>query len=216
MSTWGNLLADIRVDLKDTGTSQRWSDASLYLWAKDGIRDYSLHFPLTKDRTLINKVNNAYDCPTDFIYAIDVESPLDRFLERREGRPGTTYKTQSPVSMYYVSGGDLHFNGDPTESVYLTYAAYHGVPASASDTTYTLTIPVVDEELIRLFVKAKAIEQLRASQSNLDRFKLGSGERTDNPLEPESKNVWYEYQDRIAARYQGGNVRLYLSGRRGK
>ncbi len=50
MTTWAQLLADIRIDLKDTGTTPRWSDAALYLYAKDAIRDYSSYFPLRVTR----------------------------------------------------------------------------------------------------------------------------------------------------------------------
>ena len=46
MSTWGALLADLRTDLKDTGATPKWSDDTIYLFAKDAIRAYSVDLPL--------------------------------------------------------------------------------------------------------------------------------------------------------------------------
>ena len=47
--TWSELLADIRADLQDTGTTPRWSDKTLYVYAKDAMRDYSIWFPQRDD-----------------------------------------------------------------------------------------------------------------------------------------------------------------------
>ncbi len=50
---WGEFLSDVRNDLRDTAVSPRWSDDLLYLYAKDGIRGYSLWFPKRVDRVVI-------------------------------------------------------------------------------------------------------------------------------------------------------------------
>ena len=76
MTTWANLLADIRVDLKDTGTTNRWTDAALLLWAKDAIRDYSQYFPRYMSRVALTLSTNKYALPSDFLGAINVECPL--------------------------------------------------------------------------------------------------------------------------------------------
>ena len=68
-------------------------------------------------------------------------------------------------------------------------------------------------ELIRLYVKASCYEQMRSKQANLDRFKLGTGARDDNPIEPETRNLMVEYQWKITQRVAGGMIKLYRVGR---
>jgi hypothetical protein len=214
MSTWAQLLADIRTDLKDTGSTPRWTNEALYLYAKDAIRDFSTHFPLLK-RTTLTVAGTAYALPVDLVEIWNVECPAERFLERRLERPGSHYTKAGWPTQYYIEEGSLYLNGDPSDgdTVVLTYGALHTIPDSATDTTHTLTIPVVDEELIRLYVKAKATEQIRTQQASLDRFKLGSGARDDNPLEPETGNLMNEYRKKVAERYPGGIIKLYRPGR---
>lgn len=214
MSTWGELLADIRADLKDTSSTPRWPDSSLYVWAKDAIRDYSLHFPQELD-VILSESGGVYPLPSNFLEDIFVTNPEDRFLETRLTRPGVKYNTLvTRPTTYWIRGNDLYLNGVTSEEVTLFYTAWHDVPTSEDDTTMELTIPVQDEELIRLFVKAKATEQIRTKQSNLDRFRPGSGARTDNPLEPETANLMFEYLRRVSQRYRGGVIKLYRTGSR--
>jgi hypothetical protein len=211
MSTWAQLLADIRIDLKDTGSTPRWTDDALYLYTKDAIKDFSTHFPVVK-RAILSAANEAYALPADLVEIWNVECPAGRFLERRLERPGSHYNTTAGrPTQYFIEGGSLYLNGDPLsgETVVLTYGAQHAIPDDAKDTTHTLTIPPMDEELIRLYVKAKAAEQIRTQQASLDRFKLGSGARDDNPLAPETGNLIDEYRSKIAERYPGGIIKLY-------
>jgi len=205
MSTWATLLADIRVDLKDEAATKRWSDAALYLWAKDAIRDYSLNFPQMKYSEQLTLNSGSYALPSDFLEVISVEYPAGRYLDRRFERPpqSETYPTR-----YYISGGRLYLDASPTGDAYLNYEAMHPVPSSATDTSFAITIPEMDEELLRLYIKGKAIEQIRSAQSNLDRFKLGSGDRDDNPLLPETNQVMRDYYNKIAERRGGGTVFL--------
>jgi len=207
MSTWAALLADIRTDLKDSGATPRWADAALYLWAKDAIRDYSLYFPLVKYDLELTKVSGAYPLPADCLEVVDVQCPLGRYLDKRLGRPFGG-STRSLPTHYTLSQGQLYIAA-ATDAVFLTYKAVHGAPSSAADAAFNLSIPVLDEELIRLYVKAKANEQLRSQQSGLDRFKLGSGDRQDNPLQPEVESILREYRDKISARTQTTAVILH-------
>lgn len=210
MSTWGSLLSDIRADLKDTSATKRWPDSSLYVWAKDAIRDYSVHFPLRKSTTLTES-DGKYALPDDFANDLYVTCPDDEYLEKRQTRPGVKYLTVHRPTLYSIREGFLYLNGSPSvgDEVTLFYEAKHDVPASETDTTFVLTIPEADEELIRLYVKAKATEQVRTQQSNLDRFSPGSGRRDDNPLEPETVNLMGEYYRKIAQRFPGGVIYLY-------
>ena len=68
-------------------------------------------------------------------------------------------------------------------------------------------------ELIRLFVKAKIHEQMRAKTARQDRFDQGSGRRDDNPITPETVNLFKEYRQRIFDRMPGGAVKLYRVGK---
>lgn len=216
MSTWAELLADLRTDLKDTGSTERYSDEALYLWVKDAIRDYSQFYPLYNYREELTETNDVYPLPSDFVKDITVESPANTYLETRGNRPGIRYSEPGLPSRYWLDGGNLHLDVlPPTDQVVLlTYTSRHGIPSAYDDTTFVMTIPEEDEELIRLYVKAKAVEQVRTLQSNLDRFKLGSGSRDDNPLQPEVLDLMTEYRRKLAERDTGGVVLLYRPGRR--
>lgn len=215
MTTWAQLLLDIRTDLQDTSSNPKWSDQALYVFAKDAIRDYSLYFPRRISRHPLVLSGDGYELPADFISAVDVECPKDRFLEVRRTRPGNRYFSTGQPTVYYIYGGRLYLNGAPLDGaeVLLTYDARHVVPAAPDDGTTILTIPELDEELIRLYVKAKATEQLRTQQASLDRFKPGSGKRDDNPLFQEAGAVMQEYRTKIAERMTGGTIKLWRPGR---
>jgi hypothetical protein len=209
METWQSLLADIRADLQDTSETPRWPTATLWTYTKDAVRDYSIWFPRRIDRLELIADGDKYPLPGDFIEDIQVESPLDTLLQRRRDLPGS--KRNPSANYYALQGGNLYIFGTPQE-VYLTYLAAHPVPASESDTTFEFTVPLVDLELLRLYVKAKIQEVVRGRQSNLDRFKP-VGTRTDNPLEPETRNLMDDYQRKIAERTSGGVINLYRPGR---
>ena len=217
MTTYAQLLADIRVELKDTAKT-KWPDETLYIWVKDAIKDYSGWFPLPTERYDMGTLdaNNSAALPADFLSGQDwtVESPPNTFLERRAGRPGSKYTTPASPTLYFISGGRLHLNAAPTDSVLMTYGAMHTIPATYLSTTTVMSIPSSDEELIRLYVVAKANEQVRTKQSSIDRFKLGAGRRDDNPVGLEVATLMDEYLAKIAERSPGGAVALYRQGKR--
>ena len=217
METWASLLADIRADLQDTAANPRWKDDTLFVFTKDAVRDYSIWFPRRVDRLGLALIEGKYPLPLDYIEDIQVESPLDNFLERRLDRPGVKYRRSSLY--YFIQGGSLYLSGAPlggggtgSSGVFLTYLASHPVPGSVDDREFILTVPDSDIELVRLYVKAKVNGQMRQRQAALDRFKP-VGERTDNPLEPEVDNLWGEYYAKIAQRIPGGVISLYRAGR---
>jgi len=211
MLTWNELLAEIRADLQDDrAATPRWSDKVLYIYAKDAIRDYSTWFPLRLDRLELARLGNSFPLPTNFIEEIHVEAPLDTFLEKRSERSGVRYRPNPHA--YILSGGRLYAEtAEPC--LYLTYFAAHPVPASETDSPFALSIPETDIELIRLYVKAKALGQMRSRQAALDRFKATSGKRDDNPLGPEVEDLYGEYLRGIQARIRGGFATLYRTGR---
>lgn len=215
MATWIELLADIRADLQDVpseGGTPKWSDGMLYLYAKDAIRDYSTWFPKRADRLEIAPVDGAYPLPSDFIEDITVEQPLDTYLVRRPNRPGSQYQTSSLAHFYTIQGGKIYLSSPSEEPIFLSYFCTHNVPTSETDDVTLLTIPDMDMELVRLYVKAKVYAQMRGRQSALDRFKV-AGRRDDNPLEPEVGDLMEDYRRKLAERLPGGEITLHLNGR---
>ena len=214
MTTYAQLLSDIRTELKDTAAT-RWTDETLYLWVKDAIKDYSGWFPQTVDKvTMTMDSNNSSALPTDFLQDYTVECPANTFLEKRANRPGKKYTTPASPTLYYISGGRLYLDAAPTDDCLLTYGAIHTIPSSYLSTTTVMSIPSSDEELVRLYVMAKANEQVRTKQSSIDRFKLGAGRRDDNPVNLEVSTLMDEYYAKIAERTPGSSVALYRQGRR--
>lgn len=215
MSTWADLLADIRTDLKDTGTTPKWSDDTIYLFAKDAIYAYSNDLPLVIYREELTEESGAFALPTNFLAVIAVESSEGVYLDRFEVRPGRRVSQPSSATAYYISRGKIHLNATPADgdTILLSYKAFHDLPITEEEGEETeMSIPVEDEEIIRLFIKAKISEQLRMNQSSLDRFKQGSGNRDDNPLLPEHNELMKEYHYRIAQRL-GGMIQLNRRGR---
>jgi hypothetical protein len=207
---WLTFQNEIRIDLKDTGLTPRFTDEAIFIWAKDAIRDYSLHYPRRVDREALTLVGTSYPLPSDFLQDVEVEYPLNTFLTRRQQRPGYEYSSETTPTIYFISGGKLLLDcSSPPTSVYLTYDAIHPTPTIACDSAFDLTIPLMDEELIRLYIKAKASEMLRTQQAALDRFKLGSGDRQDNPLLPEVDFLMKDYRTKIAERYPGKSIKFW-------
>ena len=212
--TWETLLADLRRALKDTDTKPKWDDDTLYMYTKDAVRDYSVWFPRRVDRTELTLTGESYPLPTDYLEDIALENPLDRFLERREDIPGRKYSDTFRPVHYFINGGSLYLNGSSIvdEGVYLTYFALHDVPTSETDITFDFTIPLVDIELVRLYVRGMIHEQMRSKTARLDRFDPGSGRRDDNPLALETNLLIEEYYSKLARRIGGGAIRLYRPG----
>ncbi|HEY45701.1 MAG TPA: hypothetical protein G4O14_02820 [Anaerolineae bacterium] len=220
MTTWADLLASLREDLQDTSVTPKYSDATLYLYLCDAISDYSMWFPLRVDQVgLTGSGVGPYALPANYVADLWVESPVNRFLERRLPRPGTRFPTQTGKPFYYyMQGGSLYLNSSPddVDGVHLTYEALHTRPANAADTTFVFSVPLADEELIRIFVKAKIMERVRTRQAALDRFKdraSSGGDRQDNPLLPEVDDLYKDYYRKISQRLGGGTIRLYRPGR---
>lgn len=212
MTTWAELLADIRVDVKDTGDTPKFSDALIYVYVKDAIRDYSIWFPQRLDHVALVLASSKCALPSNYIQEIYVECPAGTYLEKRPERPGVRFPTQFRNYYYYIQGGSLYLSSPTDETVYLTYLASHDVPASVDDNSCVLTIPDADIELIRLYAKAQMYGQLRAKQAELDRFKP-KGTRDDNPVTPEVGDLMAVYHAKIAERVRGGNILLYRKGR---
>jgi hypothetical protein len=217
---WSDIKDALRIDLKDDGSTKKFSDETLYTFWVDAVRDYSGWFPyIPAKEELSGSGTGPYTLPTDFSAVIFVEVPENRFLEERRPRPGVRYPTRSTRPFYwYLMGGSLYLDTSPldTDGVYLTYEAVHDIPDSIDDDTHITSIPDRDLELPRLYVQAKVYSQMRTRQAALDRFKTrvsAGNTREDNPLDPEVDTIMNEYYAKIAERIPGGVVKLSRPGR---
>jgi hypothetical protein len=215
MSTWGELLADIRADLRDSGETKRWTDEMLFLFTKDAIRAYSADLPLFVYRTELAASNGKFPLPASFLSVVTVELEQGVYLEKFDPRPGRRFIPQARATRFFVSAGYLHLDAPPTDgdTVLLSYRAMHDLPRSEDDLEAVMTVPAEDEELIRIYIRAKVAEQMRLAQASLDRFKPGSGDRDDNPMIPEFRQLMEEFHARVAQKL-GGVVTIYQAKRR--
>jgi hypothetical protein len=217
VSTWASFLAELRIELNDpvpTTGSPRYPDDLLYLYARDGIRDYSQYFPMHINQEKLTAVVGSvreYVMPQDVLGIEDVQCPLDSHMQPRTERPGSQVSISKRLLFYYLIGSTLYLNSDPREgeSVYLSYFALHSVPSSKTDATFTITVPNADLELIKLFVMGKVQIKVRNDQSRLDRFKVTSGPRDDNPMITEVADFMDRYHAGITERIRGGRIQLY-------
>jgi len=223
MTTWGELRSEIREDIADAGAREKYSDTLLYTYFKDAIRDYSTYFPIRVDREeLTGSGKGPYTLPDALVNILFVECPEDRYLEYRLAHPGARYpKTTGQPFFFFVDGGSLYMDGSPIsgDTVLMTYEAVHTLPEDAipeedDDATIDdaiLTVPTQDEELLRLYVKAKVYELVRTKTARLDRFR--EDERDQNPVVQEVRNLMRDYHQKIAERYRGGAIMLHRQGR---
>lgn len=201
---WSDLKAELRIELDDTGTTPKWDDAALFMYLREAIADYSQYFPMVNEVIpLVASLTNPlkYALPTDFLEEIQVQSPADNILELRRGRSGTHVTTGTKPVFYYIDGTFLYLDTNPGVSpVLLTYDALHGMPANKSADTFVMTVPMVDIELIKLYIVGKVNTRQRNAQSRLDRFKLGTGTREDNPMRLETEDFFARYYQKTSER----------------
>ena len=203
MTTWGSLRADLRLELKDPNAT-KWPDGLMYIYIKDALNDYSQYFPIRKYAVeiVIEEGETGYTLPEDFLKDVLVESPATTYLKRYQKTPGTQLLTRTTPRFYYIEGNKLFLNAPTDGQVFLTYDALHPTPAALDDDTFVLTVPLRDEELIRLYIKAAAHGHIRGKSARLDRFKP-VGTRDDNPLIPEVELTYQDYMAKIAERLGG-------------
>ncbi len=219
---WDDFVASIRTDMSDNNAPPKYSDALLYNYFRSAIWDVSMYFPRRFDHVAleVDEVDpKKFALPAGFISAIVVECPGDNALSLKRDRPGYR-RTPSISPMFYeLDANTLYLDADPGGApVLLSYYGAHGLPVVATGedgkTTYTsgiqdedghslpfvLTVPDRDIELVTLYVKALINQKERSKQSYLDRFKLGSGTREDNPIMPETTSCFSEYNHKLAER----------------
>ena len=209
---WGAFLSELRGELNDTGTTPKFSDDLLYVFFRDGVWALSEWLPrdfgrveLTAETTDTKK----FALPADFIEEYLVESPLDSALTFRFVRPGVRRTQSARPLFYWTSAGYLFIDADPGDNaVLISYYGVHGIPASATDVSFELTVPIRDVELLKLYILGRAYQRERSRQSMLDRFKLGTGDRQDNPVTPEVNEFMQQFQSKLNERTGGKAVFL--------
>lgn len=219
---WGQLLADLRLDMKDTGETPRLDDATAYLYLKFALADYSQWNPATKTVTLDFDNTGMATLPDDFISPIEVRDSVSQALIRpRRGvsNPPAALVFPAQEIFWWIEGTKLRVTswGDSPDTASLLYKGRHLPPANASATTTALTIPESDERAILLFIRGSYANTMRTKTSQLDRYKRkteAGNTRQDNPIRPEEDNLMDEYMDLMNTRYGGGSVRLAAPHRR--
>jgi hypothetical protein len=221
---WQTFLAELRLEIGDTGATPKYGDDLLYIFVRDGIRDYSVYFPLRFDRVQLTAEDGddrKYELPKDFLSVLFVESPLDNILELRQERPGVSISTPAYPLRYFVDGGYLYLDASPSGAdVFLSYYGSHAIPEppgtedvedpeDPEDEEFVFTIPDMDMECLKLYCEARVNVQIRNRQSQLDRFKQGTGQRSDNPITVETEDFFERYDEAIAKRVRPNVVRLY-------
>jgi hypothetical protein len=209
---WGDLLVEVREDIEDAGETPKWGDALLFIYLKDAVRDYTFHFPFVVERLELEEDSGSYDLPEDFRRERAVESPLNTTLEKRGLSPGVKYGTRTSPLRYYIQGNQLFLDVATTEGVFLTYEADRPLPDDEEDTETDIDIPASDIELIRLYIRAKLQERVRARSAQADRFRV-AGSRADNPLIEEVENLSDTYKRKVAERKGGKAHLLHRVGR---
>jgi hypothetical protein len=211
---WGDLLSELRVNIEDTSDTPKYPDTLLRKYLREAVADYSQFLPLELvDVALAQDTDNPkkFVLPADFIDDISVSCPAGRYLEPRRGRLGTKVAVSSRPLFYYTDGNhNLYLDADPGEdAVLLTYKALHPIPTSESELDFEFTIPDANMELIQLYIEGKVNTKIRNNQARLDRFKIGAGNRTDNPMEEEVEDFFDEYRRKLAQRVPSTPITLY-------
>lgn len=209
---WGEFLTELRGELNDTSATPKFSNDQLYVFLRDGTVSLSEWLPRDVGRlALTAEVTDTkkFALPSDFIEEYLVESPLDNALSFRFVRPGVRRSTSARPLFYWTNAGFLFLDADPgANAVLISYYGVHGIPANAADTTFVLTIPLRDIELLKLYILGRAYQRERSRQSMLDRFKLGSGDRQDNPVSPEVNEYLQQFNEKLYERIGGKAVFL--------
>ena len=209
---WGEFLTELRGELNDSGSTQKFGDDLLYVFLRDGIVALSEWLPLDIGRLTLTAEETdpkKFKLPTDFIEEYLVECPLDNALTFRYVRPGVRRSPSARPLFYWTNAGYLLLDADPGDNaVLLSYYGVHGIPASADEKDFDLTTPLRDIELLKLCILGRAYQRERSRQSMLDRFKLGSGDRQDNPVTPEVNEYLQQYEEKLAERIGGKAVFL--------
>ena len=160
--------------LGDETVPYKWSDLQVNQWINDAIADYSVHFPRTIELKIdCTASTHAYDLPADCHGVISVEYP------KGEDPPEYLILSDRFANDFYIyddryavqgSGdasdpGQLWISAVPTasEDINIVYLGDH---AYLDDDADTETIPDRHLELIMLYVRWAAFQELATTESS--------------------------------------------------
>jgi hypothetical protein len=169
MTTLGSLIDLVEADLGDSGNAV-WAAADIEQWLRDGIADYSDHFPRLRTDEITTSANDrSYDLNDDFMAPVSVEYPKGEepalYLKRR---PYTHPDFWSEDGYYDIvarrDDTDLHelyISTKPaaSETISVLYQAVHDNTIATSG---TVTVPGRHHYILRAYARWKAAEQRAA------------------------------------------------------
>jgi len=169
MTTLRNLINLCESDLSDTSNAT-WPAVDIEQWCRDGIGDYSIHFPRATSQTIAAADVYQYDLNDDFIDAISVEYPQGEvpplFLEHRSrfddafyGRSGyydIIHMDSSSASQLVTS--EKQGSGS---NIFVYYRASHDINILIGD---DLTVSDTHVHILRNYVIWRAAVQLKADE----------------------------------------------------
>lgn len=172
MTTRQDLRELCRRRLGDLSGSPTFSDLQVNQWINDALSDYSLHFPRPAATDLSTTAGeHAYDLPADFQAMARVEypqgdDPPTLLAPRGEDQAGFWESD----GYYSVRAGDavtpaqvvISASPGEAETLRLGYLADH---AWLDDETDVTTVPDRHLELIVLFVRWAALQELASSEA---------------------------------------------------
>jgi hypothetical protein len=167
--------------LGDLTAPYHWSDLQVNQWINDAIADYSIHFPrqLSEEISTTAQVQQ-YDLPEGFIAVLSVEYPaLSGANVPADELPPTylQHLSYTELDFWELSGrydvvhrddgsdaSELWLSDSPAEDevIRLEYLAEH---ASLDDDGDLCTVPDRHLELLVLFVRWAALQELAATEA---------------------------------------------------
>jgi hypothetical protein len=174
MTTLQTLIDECEADLADGGNVY-WTAADVERWLRDGIKDYSEHFPRTLTTTLLTVADDrTYDLPANCREVLAVEFPSGQtppvFLQRRPYNHPQFWQENG----YYdfvarlddSDAPELWVSESPAGSmVGQTITVYYlGEHDAAIATGGTVTVPGRHQPILRAYVLWQAAGQRKAMQ----------------------------------------------------
>jgi len=171
MTTLRKLINLCEADLSDTANAT-WTAVDIEQWIRDGISDYSSHFPQVSSQTIAAAAAYQYDLATDFIDVISVEYPQSQvppeFLERKSrfdydfyGRSGyyDILQLDSASAPQLITSEKLGAGSN----IFVYYRASHD---SSILIGAALTVPDPHIPIIRNYIIWRAAVQLKANEES--------------------------------------------------
>lgn len=169
-----DIRALVRRRLGDLTAPYKWSDEQVNQWINDAIADYSIHFPLVKTLTIsCSEDDRQYDLDTDFVDVLSVEYPTGEdppeYLERRERTHPDFWEVDGFYDVLkhrdFEDPDELLISEKPDagESIDVIYQAHHTF--LDDDDTDEMSVPERHLELIVLFVRMAAFQELATTES---------------------------------------------------